>query len=454
MTAINLYNSLTRKKEPFIPIEKDKVKFYVCGVTVYDYCHIGHARAYVAFDTIRRYLSHAGYDVDYVQNFTDIDDKIIKRAAESNTSCDTLTDTFIQAYFEDMAQLNIQKANRYPKATTSIGPIIKMIKGLIEKGVAYETQGDVCFEVEKFEDYGNLSGKVIEDLIAGSRVEVSTTKKNPLDFVLWKAAKEGEPFWNSPWGKGRPGWHIECSAMVLQELGETIDIHGGGQDLLFPHHENEICQSQCYTGKPFVNYWMHNGFVNIKNEKMSKSLNNFFTIRDVLKEYSGEVLRFFLMKMHYRSPLNFSEEGLKEAEQALSRLHTTLRNNQSDLDPKVASQPEFEALEARFHVAMSDDFNYAEAIGILFELATLVNTSQSGASVLKRCGDILGLFFSEDIYQVSLNDSQKKLIDERTQAKKEKNFQRADEIRAILEQEHGLLIEDTRDGVRWVVKAS
>lgn len=452
MRDIFLFNSLTRSKERFVPIVPGKISMYVCGVTVYDFSHLGHARAYVAFDCIRRYLEHVGYQVTFIQNFTDIDDKIIKRSQENGETCDALTTRFIEAYFADMKALNVMSATHYPKATAYVAHMIRLIQGLIEKGAAYVTEsGDVCFSVDSFPSYGKLSKKVLDDLEAGNRVDVNQTKHNPLDFVLWKPAKPGEPVWDSPWGPGRPGWHIECSAMAIEQLGPSIDIHAGGEDLIFPHHENEIAQSECFTGQPFANYWLHNGFVTIKNEKMSKSLKNFFTIRDILKDWEGEVVRFFLLKMHYRSSLQFSNEGLEEAKQALSRLRTTLKSGVS-FEVSDAYQAQFSELSERFHLAMADDFNFAEAVGVLFEINRLVNISKSGISVLKELGQLLGLFYSGLEKDVVTSDVQA-LINARTEAKKAKDFALADAIRKQLLDEFQIELKDTAQGVEIIKKS-
>jgi cysteinyl-tRNA synthetase len=447
--TLKLYDTLKRQRVPFNPIIPGKVSFYVCGVTVYDHCHMGHARAYVAFDIIRRYLTHSGFQVQYIQNFTDIDDKIIQKAHDNNESVETVVSRNIDSYFEDMAALGILKANQYPRATQYIDATITIIKGLIDKGYAYITAAsDVCFSIDAFSNYGNLSKKVIDELESGSRVVADQAKKNPLDFVLWKPSKPDEPAWVSPWGKGRPGWHIECSAMVLETLGETIDIHGGGADLIFPHHENEIAQSECYTGKLFAKYWLHNGFVTIKNEKMSKSTGNFFTIKEALKQYDGDTLRFFLLKAHYRSPLQYSETGLIEAKHALNRLKSTFQSV-SNGSINANYKAEFDKISQRFHDAMSDDFNTAEAIGVLFDLNKLIHTTQSGTDILKKLGDILGIFFQLQEAPDSLSETLMALIDERNGAKKNRDFSKADEIRDTLLNQHGVIIEDTPEGTRW-----
>ena len=440
-----IQDSLSGKLTPFTPIEANKVRMYVCGVTVYDFCHIGHARAYVIFDCIRRTLLTNGYAVTFVQNFTDIDDKIIARANERNIPTTQLTETFIDAFFQDMDQLNILRATTYPKATEYLPQMITFIQGLIDKKCAYVQEGDVFFAIDKAHNYGKLSKKIIEDLIAGKRVDTLEKKENPLDFALWKAAKPNEPAWDSPWGPGRPGWHIECSAMALHTLGETIDIHGGGEDLIFPHHENEICQSECYTQKPLANYWIHNGFVTIKDEKMSKSKKNFFTIRDILKEFSGETLRFFLLKVHYRSPLNFSFDGLKEAEQALKKLKNTIV--QFPPKPEVPTSEEARRLEIKFHDALRNDFNFAEAIGILFELYHHIHATQANSQSLKNCASLLGLLEKEEALETP-PESVLELAAQRQAAKTAKDYAKADALRQEI-QSLGWSIEDTKDGSRW-----
>ena len=443
---LKITNSLSGKKEIFIPLIEGSVSFYVCGVTVYDRCHIGHGRAYVVFDMMRRYLEAIGFDVKYVQNFTDIDDKIITRAAERGITIQALTTETIGQYFEDMDALNISRATQYPRATNYMDQMIEMIQTLIKKGYAYVANQEVLFEVSKFQDYGKLSKKVLEDLEQGARVEVSTHKKNPLDFVLWKPSKEGEPYWDSPWGPGRPGWHIECSAMSVTELGEQFDIHGGGEDLLFPHHENEIAQSVCATGSTFANYWVHNGFVTIMNEKMSKSLKNFITVNEILNECSGEALRFYLLKTHYRKPLHFSMEGLKESQSALQRLHHTMDTFDTEVD--YSDGLGFEELENRFHEAMSDNFNAAEAIGVLFDLNKEVHAKKTGAKLLKKLGQILGLFFEDRTTQEEFSEEILALAKQRDLAKAEKKYQEADSIRDQLKTQYAILIEDTKEGTK------
>ncbi len=449
---IYLYNTLTAKKEEFIPLNPPEVTFYTCGITSYDYCHVGHARVYVVFDCIRRHLAYRGYRVRYVQNFTDIDDKIIKRAAELGESCESLTTRFIAACLEDLHALNILPAEAYPKATAYIVEMQALIGTLIQKGAAYVSEGDVYFSVSAFPEYGKLSKKILEDLISGSRVDVSDIKRNQLDFVLWKSAKPDEPFWESPWGKGRPGWHIECSAMVLASFGQTIDIHAGGQDLIFPHHENEICQSECATGKPFATYWLHNGFVTIRDEKMAKSAGNFFTIRDILQKYSGEVIRFFLLKTHYRSPLGFSLEGLDEAQQALSRLHHTQRLAVDWPDPAAHQAAECAVFRTRFEEAMDDDFNTAGAIGVLFDLNKYIHTHHINAGLLlTELGRLLGLFGEVSTADV-VPEAALSMMEARKMAKQNRDYAEADRLRERVLSEFGIVIEDVKDSYRWYIK--
>lgn len=448
---LKIYNTLTRQKEIFTPIEANKVKMYVCGMTVYDYCHIGHARVMVVFDTVARYFRHLGYDLTYVRNITDIDDKIITRANENGEDFTALTERFIQAMHEDEAALSVLPVDIEPRATQSIADIIAMIETLINNGFAYVgNNGDVFYAVDKFENYGQLSGKNLADLQAGERVEVDTAKRNPFDFVLWKMAKAGEPFWQSPWGNGRPGWHIECSAMSTCCLGHSFDIHGGGMDLQFPHHENEIAQSEGATGKKFVNLWMHNGFVRVDNEKMSKSLGNFFTVREVLKQYRPEIIRFFILSSHYRSPLNYSDESLNEAGAALTRLYTALR------DCPVIDTPINSEYQARFESAMNDDFNTALAVSVLFDVARDLNKAQDKAELsatLRTLGGLLGLLQddAETFLKGDSNDDAEieQQILARIDAKKAKNWAIADQIRNALKAQ-GIILEDAPDGsTRW-----
>jgi len=441
-----LHNTLTKERELFEPKDPNRVTFYTCGVTVYDSCHLGHARAYVVFDTIRRSLEHAGYGVHYIQNFTDIDDKIINRANEKGISVDALTEQYIGEYFEDMDKLNIKRADQYPKATEYIDSIIKVISGLIEKGHAYEVDGDVYFEVATYADYGKLSKKVLDDLEAGNRVDVDTRKRHAFDFALWKKAKSGEPDWDSPWSKGRPGWHIECSAMVLDVLGQSIDIHAGGEDLVFPHHENEIAQSECYSGcQPFAKYWLHNGFLTINDEKMSKSEGNFFTLRETLEKIDGDSLRFYLLRVHYRTHLNFTFDGLEESKVSLEKLKECISNN-----PEFMADDQFAPFENRFKLAVANDFNFAEAIGVCFELRSECNRLGSGGPQLLDLLQQLGVLLNFDPFAVEDLDSIiQDLVDQRQEARANRDFAKADEIRDTLLNDHGIVLEDTPVGVRW-----
>lgn len=459
---LKIYNSLNKQKEEFKPIEPGKVRMYVCGMTVYDFCHVGHARVMVVFDMVARHLRNTGFDVTYVRNITDIDDKIIKRANENNESITDLTERFITAMNEDSDALGVVRPDEEPKATEHMQQIIDMISNLIEKKHAYVgSNNDVYFDVSSFENYGKLSGKNTEELRAGERVEVQDEKDDPLDFVLWKSAKPEEPSWPSPWGDGRPGWHIECSAMSTHCLGNHFDIHGGGQDLQFPHHENEIAQSVCCTDEAYVNVWMHNGFVRVDEEKMSKSLGNFFTVREVLKDYQPEVIRFFILSSHYRSPLNYSIDNLEEAKAALTGLYTALRDAQifDDVEPLEKYVDEFNAY-------MNDDFNTPKAISVLHELAKQLNRCADKSSkeaiefatTLKYFGRVLGLL--EDDAQAFLQAKSgstddeldeaaiQKLIDERSEAKSSKDYAKADEIRDHLVSK-GISLEDTPNGTTW-----
>jgi len=453
---MQVYNTLHRQKEEFTPLKPNEVNMYVCGVTVYDYCHLGHARAYIVFDMIRRYLLYKGYKVNYIQNFTDIDDKIIRKAAESGQDYKEISEKFIQEYFIDFDRLNIMKADAYPKATEHIADIIALIAKLIEKKHAYVVNGDVYYDVASFSEYGKLSGRKFEDNEAGARVAVDTDKKNPLDFALWKTAKPGEPSWDSPWGAGRPGWHIECSAMSMQKLGQSFDIHGGGQDLIFPHHENEIAQSEGATGQSYVKYWLHNGFVNIDNEKMSKSLGNFFTIRDILKKYDPEILRFFVLSTHYRSPINFSEEQLIEAKKGLGKLYQAVQGYTVDTEAlEVSTIPsrtsgiagsDYSSFEKEFLDYMDDDFNSAGALGVLFNLATAANRDHSpdAAALLKKLGGILGLLQTEQTAE-EIPAEITALAEQRLTAKKNKDFALADKLRGEILSK-GYNIKDTPQG--------
>lgn len=450
---LHIYNTLTKKKSPLKTLEKNKIKLYVCGMTVYDFCHIGHARVLVSFDVITRYLSHLGYEVNYVRNITDIDDKIIQRAHENNEDFQALTARFIDAMHEDEKKLNILPPTQEPRATDFIPHMISMIETLIKNNYAYVGHnGDVFYAVHAFKTYGELAHQSTDKLRAGARVAITESKTDPLDFVLWKLAKPGEPSWDSPWGKGRPGWHIECSAMSLDCLGEQFDIHGGGFDLIFPHHQNEIAQSEGATGKTFVNQWMHVGFVTVNKEKMSKSLGNFFTIRDVLKQYPAEVIRYFMLTSHYRSPLNYSTELLDQAQSSLERLYLCLRNIEiPHIKPDIESH-----FVTAFHEAMQDDFNTPVALSVLFDLARDINKTQDGisAAILKRLGGLLGILEQdpEQFLKSGENTGEieaiEKLIAERNHARAEKNWAKSDEIRDQLTA-MGITIEDTASGTTW-----
>lgn len=467
---LNVFNTLTNKKEEFKPIEDNKVRIYVCGVTVYDFCHIGHARSSGVFDVIRRYLIHKGYDVTFVKNFTDIDDKIIKRSAESGMDWRELTAKFMAEHDADMDALNIMRPDKTPKATDYISQMIQMCETLIEKGFAYESNGDIYYRVQKFEDYGKLSHRKLEDMMAGARIEVNDNKENPYDFVLWKASKPGEPSWDSPWGKGRPGWHIECSVMSEDILGLPFDIHGGGRDLIFPHHENEIAQSEAACGCTFANYWIHNGFVNVNQEKMSKSLGNFFTIRDVLNEFDAEIVRYFLLTTHYRSPLDFSQDHLLEAERSLNRIYTMLDEiNRFNAGKKGTDVTEEAAKMAenfiqKFEEAMDDDFNTPEALAALFEAVRECNRlmgvkpnkvsfpalQEAVKKIFDAAGNVLGVirYTPAEWFRKNLSIPEDELnsrIEARTQAKKDKNFELADSIRQELK-EQGIELLDTIEG--------
>ncbi|HCA26371.1 MAG TPA: cysteine--tRNA ligase [Betaproteobacteria bacterium] len=452
---LKIYNSLARAKQDFVPIVPGQVRLYVCGMTVYDYCHLGHARVLVVFDMIRHWLQTSGFDVTYVRNITDIDDKIIRRAAENHESVDVLTRRFIQAMHQDAALLGVESPEFEPRATQYVPQMVAMIEVLMAKGLAYVAKsGDVCYSVHGFPNYGKLSGKSLEDLRAGERVEIAEGKNDPLDFVLWKSAKPGEPTWDSPWGPGRPGWHIECSAMGDDLLGAHFDIHGGGQDLQFPHHENEIAQSEGVHGHPHVNYWIHNGFVRVDNEKMSKSLGNFFTIREVLRRYDPEVVRFFILRAHYRSPLNYSDRHLDDAKQALTRLYTALKN----VPPVLAAVDWDDPAAAAFKAAMDDDFGAPEAFAVLFELAGEANRNgaRARAGLLKTLGGMLGLlqrdpdaFLQGETASTGLSPEQiERLIGDRLAAKQAKNYAEADRIRRALA-DGGIILEDTPQGTRW-----
>ncbi|RQD72818.1 MAG: cysteine--tRNA ligase [Candidatus Syntrophonatronum acetioxidans] len=467
---MKLYNTLTRRIEEFVPLRGNEVGFYVCGPTVYDYFHIGNARVFIVFDVIRRYLEYRGYEVNYVQNFTDIEDKMIKRAQEMGITMEELAEKYIEAYLEDADALGIRRADVHPRATEHIPEIIEIIQKLMEKDLAYEVEGDVYFDTGNFPEYGRLSYQDMEELESGSRVEVDERKKSPMDFALWKKAKEGEPSWDSPWGPGRPGWHIECSAMSMKYLGETLDIHAGGPDLTFPHHENEIAQSEGATGKQFVRYWMHVGYLNIDKQKMSKSLGNILTVREIRKNVDPQVVRFFMLSAHYRSPINFSFELLDQAKGGLERLNTLIYTL-LDLKEKAQEKPEEdrdkEMREAvtkyrqKFEESMDDDFNTADALAALFELARETNIYvKEGKNNLKvieeildtyrEVGDILGLF--ANLEKEELDVEIEELIQKRQEARKVKDFATADSIRDQL-LERGIILEDTPQGVRWKRKS-
>ncbi|MEI3265655.1 MAG: cysteine--tRNA ligase [Frisingicoccus sp.] len=460
---MKLYNTLSRKKEEFVPVEEGKVRMYVCGPTVYNYIHIGNARPMIVFDTVRRYFEYKGYDVNYVSNFTDVDDKIIKKANEEGVPASVISERYIKEAQTDMEGLNVKEATTHPKATEEIDGMIEMIQTLIDKGFAYEVNGTVYYRTRKFEGYGKLSKKNLDDLSAGIRIAVSDEKEDPMDFVLWKPKKEGEPSWPSPWGDGRPGWHIECSVMSKKYLGEEIDIHAGGEDLIFPHHENEIAQSEAANGKPFAKYWLHNGFLNIDNVKMSKSLGNFFTVREISEKYDLQVLRFFMLSAHYRSPLNFSADLMAASKNGLERILTAVErlddikgagNALSEAEKDVMGQ--VEALVKKFEASMDDDFNTADAVSAIFELVKLANIHVSGESseelvesvrsAIKKLCDVLGIITEREVEL--LDEDIEKLIEERQAARKAKNFARADEIREQLASQ-GILLEDTREGVKW-----
>ncbi len=461
---MKIYNTLTRKKEEFVPITPGKVKMYSCGPTVYNYFHIGNARPFIIFDTLRRYLEYIGYDVTFVQNFTDIDDKMIKNANEQGITVKELADKFIAEYFKDAKGLGIKEATIHPKATENMDAIISTVNTLVDKGYAYESNGDVYFETKKFSEYGKLSKQPLEDLEAGARIDVTDVKRNPTDFALWKAKKEGEPAWESPWGEGRPGWHIECSAMVNKFLGETIDIHSGGQDLIFPHHENEIAQSECANGKPFARYWMHNGYINVDNEKMSKSKGNFFTVRDVAKKYDYEVIRFFMLSAHYRSVINFADELLAQSKSGLDRLYNCLYNLEflTEKSKKRPLTPEEETAKTeilsfkdKFCAAMDDDLNTADAIAALFDLVKYLNSANKetwpkelydvSIGLMRELGGVLGIFHRQQ--EDTIPERAKELIEQRKEARAQKDWAKADEIRDEL-LSLGIEVADTRQGMK------
>ena len=464
---MQVYNTLTNRKEEFVPIEPGKVKMYVCGPTVYNFFHIGNARPFVVFDTLRRYFKFRGYEVKFVQNFTDVDDKIINRAKEEGITAPEVSEKYIKEYFNDAEALNVLKADVHPKVSEHIPEIIAFVQTLIDKGYAYEADGDVYYSTRKFKDYGKLSGQNIDDLESGARIAIGEVKEDPLDFALWKARKEeSEIAWESPWGMGRPGWHIECSTMAKKHLGDTIDIHGGGQDLTFPHHENEIAQSEACNGVPFAHYWMHNGYINVDGKKMSKSLNNFFTVRDIRENYSGDVIRFFLLSGHYRSPINFSDVLMEQSKQGYERIATAietlefLKTNGSDeaMADEAAKIASLDKHREKFIEVMDDDLNTADGIAAIFELVSEINLDvKDGASKsfaeealkrIKELTEVLGLFGGED-EEEGLGDDIQALIDERQAARKEKNWARADEIRDQLAA-MGITLKDTPQGVQVI----
>lgn len=458
---MKIYNTMTMKEEELCPIKPGEVSIYACGPTVYNFFHIGNARMFVVFDTLRRYLEYKGYKVNFVQNFTDIDDKMIKRANEEGTTVSDIAEKYIGEYFKDADGLNIKRATVHPRATEHIAEIIAMIKKLEDKGYAYEADGDVYFEVEKCENYGKLIHQSLDDLKSGARIDVDERKRSPLDFALWKSAKPGEPYWESPWGNGRPGWHIECSAMSTKYLGETIDIHGGAIDLIFPHHTNEIAQSECANGCDFVHNWMHNAYINVDNKKMSKSLGNFFTVRDVAEKYSYNTIRFFLLSSHYRSPMNFSDELMASSEAGLERIKNCASNlefiipNAKDGAIRDEVGEKLNSYRQAFSEGMDDDLNTADAIAAIFEAVKYINTSvsefskseaEAALSLVTELCSVLGVKALEE--KESLSDKVEALIEERNNARKEKNYARADEIRDELK-EMGIALKDTANGVMW-----
>lgn len=464
---MKIYNTMTRQKQEFVPITPGEVKMYSCGPTVYDYFHIGNARPFIIFDTMRRYLEYLGYKVTFVQNFTDIDDKMINRANKEGITVKELGERFIAEYFKDAEALGIKKATIHPKATENIDAIIQVVKSLEEKGYAYNVNGNVYFRSKKFDEYGKLSHQPLEELEAGARIDIADEKEDPMDFALWKAQKPGEPAWESPWGMGRPGWHIECSAMVNKYLGTSIDIHSGGKDLIFPHHENEIAQSECANGCTFANYWMHNGYININNQKMSKSLGNFFTIRDITEKYKPEVIRFFMLSAHYRSPVNFSDELMSQAQSAMERVYTCIDNlnfllsNAKDREENDKEKEILDVLEKskkRFCDAMDDDLNTADAISAIFDIVSAANKglSQEGdnsrkviektLAAIHEIGDVLGLF--EEKAEESVDAEIEALIEKRNEARKNKDWAEADRIRDELKARN-IVLKDTPMGVKW-----
>ncbi|MCL5023919.1 MAG: cysteine--tRNA ligase [Nitrospirae bacterium] len=484
---MRVYNTLHGKKEELVPVSPGRIGMYACGVTVYDLCHIGHARSAIVFDVMRRYLGFRGFQVKYIRNFTDIDDKIINRAKKEGIAWDEVAEKYTREYYVDMDRLGVGRADREPKATEHIAEIIAIVKGLVDKGFGYVVGGDVYFEVKRFPDYGKLSKRDLDEMLAGARVEVDERKKNPMDFALWKASKEGEPSWDSPWGPGRPGWHIECTAMSIKHLGETFDIHGGGADLIFPHHENELAQSEAFTGKQFVKYWLHNGFITIDREKMSKSLGNFFTIREILDKFDPEVVRFFLLSTHYRSPIEFSDESLREAEASLDRYYTTVTRTEDFLKEapeKPKPTTEEKALEEvlavfmnKFKEAMDDDFNTALALGNIFELIREVNRYLdakpagrkakdllvTARDLLSQSGPVLNIFEKQpEEWNDALMRTKRipftkeeilRKIIQRREARERKDWSTADAVRKELE-DRGIILEDKKSGTAWKVRVS
>lgn len=462
---MKIFNTMTRQKQEFIPINPQKVNMYVCGPTVYDFFHIGNARTFLVFDTVRRYFEYRGYEVNYVQNFTDIDDKMINRANREGITVKELGDKFIQEYYKDADGLNIKRATNNPRATEFIDEIIAFVKDLEDKGYAYEVDGDVYFSTKKFQEYGKLSGQNLEDLQVGARISVDERKKDPMDFAIWKSEKPGEPSWESPWGKGRPGWHIECSCMAYDLLGETIDIHAGGADLVFPHHENEVAQSEARSGKTFANYWMHSAYLNIDNKKMSKSLNNFFTAREILGKYDPEVIRLFMLSAHYRTPLNFSSELLESAKASLERMYNAIGNLERLMDEVTGIEMnseekeyknQLEAYKDKYIEKMDDDFNTADGISVIFDFIREINTNitvesskelvEYALKLIRELGLPLGILQKSTV--CNLDEEIEKLVEERQQARKDKNWALADKIRDDLK-ERGIVLEDTPQGVRW-----
>jgi cysteinyl-tRNA synthetase len=464
---LKIYNTLTNKKEEFVSIEQDKINMYVCGPTVYNYIHIGNARPLIVFDTVRRYFEYKNYDVKFVSNFTDIDDKIIRKANEEGVDYSQISKKYMDEFLIDSKGLNVKPATKYPKATEEINSMIEMIELLIDKGYAYAVNNSVYFETKKFKSYGKLSNKNQDDLEAGARIAVDKEKRNPMDFVLWKPKKEGEPSWKSPWGEGRPGWHIECSVMAKKYLGESIDIHAGGEDLIFPHHENEIAQSEAASDKQFAKYWMHNGFINVDNKKMSKSLGNFFTVREIVEEFSYDVIRFFMLNAHYRSPINFSRELIQASANGLDRIHTGRKNleyllenandeDYNDKDLLLINKNELERIKSKFESAMEDDFNTADAISSIFELIKFSNKNIDSSYSKKYIGDIITLIdklcgilgIVSKKKETLLDEDINNLIEKRQEARKNRDFALADKIRDELK-DLGIILEDTREGVRW-----